>query len=518
MESVGSIVFEIPWQNQVQAVWMQFLTYIANDGILRNKFIDRHHCRFGGRTEEGMDDSGPTASIIFFILLVFTDMFFYGFGSAISGLNGKEIERKAEEEKDSKSRRLAKIIGNPTEYVNTVQLIVTLINVIMGAFYLGIWLKHISKSLTFLAQHNLGVDNPSVEAVMIISTVFTMAALLYILLTFGVLLPKKIAARIPEKWAYACINPVFFVTVALSPFTRLVTLTANLVMRMFFGARAGDNENDVTEQEIINMVNEGHEQGLILASEAEMISNIFEFGDKEAQDIMTHRNNVMAVDGDMLLKDAVDFMLAGKNSRYPVFEENIDHIVGILHLKDAMRFHTGDNIGNLPIKDLEGLLREPTFVPQTKNIDELFKEMQSKKLQMVIVIDEYGQTDGLVAMEDILEEIVGNIMDEYDEDTEYIEDKGNDEYVIEGKTPLEELEERFGVTFDEEEFETLNGFLISKMDKIPEEDEQFSIDVDGYNFKILSVENKMIHSVLVTKLPETKETDGNSGKSVLDET
>ena len=463
-----------------------------------------------------MDDSGPSASIIFFILLVFIDMFFYGFGSAISALNGKEIEKKAEEEKDRKSRRLAKIIGNPTEYVNTVQLIVTLINVIMGGFYLGIWLKSISKTLTFLAEHNLGLDKPPVEVMMVVSTVLTMVVLLYILLTFGVLLPKKIAARIPEKWAYACIIPVFFVTVLLSPFTKLVTMTANLIMRMF-GVKTGDDENDVTEQEIINMVNEGHEQGLIQASEAEMISNIFEYGDKEAQDIMTHRNNMVAIDGDMLLKDAVDFMLAGKNSRYPVYEENIDNIIGILHLKDAMRFHTGENIQNLPIKDLEGLLREPVFVPQTRNIDELFKEMQSKKLQMVIVIDEYGQTDGLVAMEDILEEIVGNIMDEYDEDTEHIEDKGNDEYVIEGITPLEELEERFGVNFDEEEFETLNGFLISKMDKIPEEDEQFSIDVCGYNFRILSVENKMIHSVLVTKQPEVKEGGGESGKSVLDE-
>ena len=393
-----------------------------------------------------MDDSGPTASIIFFILLVFIDMFFYGFGSAISSLNGKEVEKKAEEEKDRKSRRLAKIIGNPAEYVNTLQLIVTLINVIMGAFYLGIWLKNVSKTLTFLAEHNLGLNKPPAEVVIVLSTVLTMVVLLYILLTFGVLLPKKIAARIPEKWAYACITPVFFVTAALSPFTKLVTMTANLVMRMF-GVRAGGGENDVTEEEIINMVNEGHEQGLIQASEAEMISNIFEYGDKEAQDIMTHRNNVVAVDGDMLLKDAVDFMLAGKNSRYPVYEENIDNIIGILHLKDAMRFHTGENIQNLPIKDLEGLLREPVFVPQTKNIDELFKEMQSKKLQMVIVIDEYGQTDGLVAMEDILEEIVGNIMDEYDEDAEHIEDKGNDEYVIEGITPLEELEERFGVSF-----------------------------------------------------------------------
>lgn len=247
-----------------------------------------------------------------------------------------------------------------------------------------------------------------------------------------------------------------------------------------------------------------------------MISNIFEFGDKEAQDIMTHRNNIVAIDGEMMLKDAIRFMLEGKNSRYPVYEETIDHIIGILHLKDAMRFHADGNKMDCPIRELGGLLREPNFVPQTKHIDELFREMQEEKLQMVIVVDEYGQTDGLIAMEDILEEIVGNILDEYDEDTEHIEEKSEDEYLIEGKTPLEELEERLHITFDEEEFETLNGFLISKMDRIPEPDEQFSMDYKGYHFQILSVENKMIQSVLVTRLP--KEEPEEQDAAVLDET
>lgn len=146
------------------------------------------------------------------------------------------------------------------------------------------------------------------------------------------------------------------------------------------------------------------------------------------------------------------------------------------------------------------LLREAMVIPETKNIADLFRMMQKTKTQMVIVVDEYGQTKGVLAMEDILEEIVGNIQDEYDEDEQYIEETGNkDEYIIDGITPLKELEERFHISFHEEEFETLNGFMISKMDKIPEENEDFSVDVDGYNFKILSVEHKMIKSVLVTK-------------------
>lgn len=466
-----------------------------------------------------MDDSGPTASIIFVILLLI-DVFFYGFGAAISNLNIKEVEKKSEEEKDKKSIRLQEIMQSPAAYVNTVQLVVTLINVIMGAFYLGMWLRSVTKTLEYVALNEL--EKFPAEAITAVAMVFTMFMLLYILLTFGVLLPKRIGARIPEKWAYACINPAYFVTKALLPFTGLISATTNGILYLF-GVRNKEDENDVTEEEIINMVQEGHEQGVIQASEAEMISNIFEYGDKEAQDIMTHRKSIVAIDGTMGLQDAITFMLGEKNSRYPVYDENIDHIIGILHLKDAMRFHIEDNMHNRPLCELEGLLRNPVFVPKTKNIDELFKEMQSQKLQMVIVVDEYGQTEGLVAMEDILEEIVGNIMDEYDEDQEYIEDKGNDEYVMEGKTPLEDLEELFGISFEDAEFETLNGFMISKLDRIPEPDEKFDVDYQGYNFKILSVENKMIQSVLVTKLSgETVEQKAEDAKeaeeqSVLDE-
>ena len=467
-----------------------------------------------------MDDDGPTASIIVFIVLLFVDMFFYGFGAAITALNVKEIERRAQEDRDKKSLRLEKIIGNPTEYVNTVQLITTLINVILGAVHLSTMLGIMSRWLAALAERQLKLDWLPAGAVMVLAAILSTILLLYIVLTLGVLLPKKVAARIPERWAYTCITPVFFVTKLLMPFTGLVTVTTGAILRLF-GIKDHLGEADVTEEEIIHMVNEGHEQGVIQASEAEMITNIFEFGDKEAQDIMTHRNNVIAIDADMVLGDAITFMLKGKNSRYPVYEENIDHIIGILHLKDAMRFHADGEKMNCPLRELEGLLREACFVPQTKNIDELFREMQADKLQMVIVVDEYGQTDGLLAMEDILEEIVGNILDEYDEDKEYIEEKGNDEYVIEGKTPLEELEECFGISFEDEEFDTMNGFLISRMDRIPEPDEQFDVDYKGYNFKILSVENKMIQSVLVTRLAEPEESEENDsakdGESDLDE-
>jgi putative hemolysin len=165
-----------------------------------------------------------------------------------------------------------------------------------------------------------------------------------------------------------------------------------------------------------------------------------------------------------------------------------------------MRLHTSNENLNQPIGQIPGLLREAVFVPETKNIYDLFRSMQSEKNQMVIVMDEYGQTSGLVTMEDILEEIVGNIMDEYDHEESYIEEKGENEYVIEGMTRLEDLEERFGISFGETEFETLNGYLISKLEHIPDEDEDFEVEVDGYNFKIVKVEKNVIQSVLVTRV------------------
>lgn len=472
-----------------------------------------------------MDDGGPTASIILFILLILIDMFFYGFGAAIHGLNAKDIEKRAKEEKDRKSRRLAEIIEDPAGYVNTVQLVVTLIHIIMGGFYLGIWLRGIRRLMEgYMSQNTAGAVPEGmtggiaggVEIAGVVSLVLTVVILLYILLTFGVLLPKKVAARYPDKWAYMCIGPVYCIVKALSPFTGLVTVSTNGILRLF-GIRADEELADVTEEEIISMVNEGHEQGVLQAAEAEMITNIFEFGDKEANDIMTHRGDMVCVEADLSLRDAIEFMLEANNSRFPVYEENLDHITGILHLRDAMRLHVSETELDRPVRDIEGLLREPVFIPETKNIDGLFQMMQSSKTQMVIVVDEYGQTSGLLAMEDILEEIVGNLMDEYDEDEEYIEETDNaDEYIIEGKMPLKELEERFQICFKEEEFETLNGFLIARMDKIPEENEEFEVEVDGYNFRILSVENKMIQSVLVTKIKQEGEDIREDGEMESD--
>ena len=441
-------------------------------------------------------DGGPTASIIL-IVMVLINMIYNGFSAAMEQLNIKEIEEKALEQKDRKSARLLKLIHTPQNFIDSIQLVITLLNMLIGWIYMQQFVNLIERLLHFIVEKTLQFTI-GVEIMAFIATILTLLIVLYIFLLIGVSLPKKIALGNPKGWAYLFVDVIYVFNQILLPFTALISLTTRGIVKIF-GLNPDNDEGDVTEEEIIHMVNEGHEQGLIEASEAEMISNIFEYHDKEAQDIMTHRNQIIALDSNMSFGDVVDFVLDGKHSRYLVFEENIDNILGVIHLKDVLRYQRDNDITDVPVGSIKELLREPEFIPLTKNIHDLFQEMQSRKLQMVIVIDEYGQTAGLVAMEDILEEIVGNIMDEYDVEEEYIEEKGEDEYIIEGKTPLEELEERFHISFNEEEFETLNGFLISKMDKIPDENEEFEVMIDGYLFKIVSVHNKMIQSVLVTK-------------------
>lgn len=259
-------------------------------------------------------------------------------------------------------------------------------------------------------------------------------------------------------------------------------------------------------EEIIEMVKEGHEHGVLKAYEANMIENILEFADLEAQDVMIHRLNITGIDGTTNLRDALAFMLSDNHSRFPVYHENIDNIVGLIYLKDAMRFHTKKEYDDWMIKDIPGLLRKAVFIPETRNLSMLITNMQTRKLQMVIVADEYGQTAGLVTMEDILERIVGKIQDEYDEDEKQIEQLAGGDYIISGLTPLDEVRKALETELEEAEFETLNGYLIAKLDKIPSEDDRSEIISDGYSFRILGVENKTIARVRAHRLPPEEQS------------
>lgn len=266
--------------------------------------------------------------------------------------------------------------------------------------------------------------------------------------------------------------------------------------KKFFGNGIHGGE-DVTEEEIISMVNEGHEQGVLLASEAEMIHNIFAFGDKEAKDIMTHRKNMVAIDGELSYTDAVGFMTESGKSRYPVYLNDIDNMIGVLHIKDAFAFAQRNEVFRTSVKDIPGLIREVEFVPETMNINALFTKMQTVKNHMVIVVDEYGQTSGIVAMEDILEEIVGNIEDEHDEEKDFIREEPDGSYRMDGMAEFSDVMDILELPVEEDAFETLNGFLISLLEKIPNDGETAAIHAYGYEFSILKVEDKLIREVTV---------------------
>ena len=449
-----------------------------------------------------MDDDGPTVTVylLIFAVMILIDVLFYGFGAAIENLKPEDLVRADKDDDNSKAsargsrkmEKLRQILEHPGRYINTIQLVTLLINMIFGVTYVRVIGGFVHNCLSNYVRNGL--------AGQIISYIIAVLVLMYVVLTIGVLIPRKLGARYPEGWAVAGVDAISAIILFLSPFTGAVRLSAMGILRIF-GLRWEADENDVTEEEIKSMVSEGQEQGVLQDSEADMISNIFEYSDKEARDIMTNRKAMVCIDGNTTLKEAVDFMLDMNNSRFPVYLDNIDHIIGILHIRDAMKKLSEHIDDDTPLRKTRGLLRAPKIVPETRNIDTLFHEMQKSKTQMVIVIDEYGQTSGLVSMEDIIEEIVGNIMDEYDEEQDYIEATSNeDEFIIEGKTPLEDLEERFGMSFEDAPFETINGLLISKLDRIPNENEEFTAQIDGFSFSILSVKDHMIQSVLVKRI------------------
>lgn len=271
-----------------------------------------------------------------------------------------------------------------------------------------------------------------------------------------------------------------------------------------FWKRKGVNPEDVTEEEILSMINEGHEQGVLQSDEAEMLHNIFEFADTEARDIMIHRKNIAALDGDMSFREMLDVIESKGFSRYPVYVDNIDKIIGVVHIKDILNsmLHSGDTIMDRPIRSLEGLINSVPFIPETRNISSLFQGMRARRIHMAIVVDEYGQTSGLVTMEDIIEEIMGNIQDEHDDEKISIVSQSDGSWLMDGMSPLEDVFHVLSIDEEDvlEEYDTLNGFLVSLLGKIPADGEQFSLSAYGYRFNVQLVENRLISKVKV--IPE----------------
>lgn len=256
-------------------------------------------------------------------------------------------------------------------------------------------------------------------------------------------------------------------------------------------------KQDKVEEEILSMVEEGYEQGVIEDNEVEMISNIFEFGDKDAKDIMTGRQRIIGIEKTTSVTEALPYMLENNFTRYPVYEEDIDNIVGVVHLKEVVSVYLKN-----PEKSISEIMDEPTFIHPTYNISKLLQKMQNEKIHMSIVVDEYGQTEGLVAMEDIIEEIVGNIFDEYDDNDEEIKELQNGTYMVEGAATLNDLSDVLSVEFPDEDFETLNGFILYKLGRLPLENEKIEIIYEGYKFTPVKICDNIITLVKIEKSEE----------------
>ena len=421
-----------------------------------------------------MDSDNPLWGTVILLLLVLIMAIISAIKYSLEYASDNSIRKKADAG-DRKASVLLKLIGADSKNQNAMSLLMIIIPVITGLFFYNRILN-------------------SLES--IVYKVLLTCLLVFAATLLGAVLPKRLAVKYPEKTCYVfyfLIRPLCFI---LSPLSLVIESVLNLILKAFKINLKEIQESEI-EDDIISMVNEGHEQGVFDAGQAEMISNIFELDDKEVSDIMTHKKRIVAVDVNMPLKDALQFMLSENYSRYPLYEDNLDNIIGILHLKDVAAAYISPGQNK---KTLREIAREPFFVPDTQSVNLLFHEMQTKNIHMAIVVDEYGQTAGLVAMEDFLEEIVGNIQDEYDQEEKMILSVDNDSCVVKGSISLEDLEDELNILIDHQDFDTLNGLLISILDRIPADGEQATLEYGGYRFDILKTMNKMIEQVRISKL------------------
>lgn len=445
-----------------------------------------------------MDDGcSPLLGCVIFMLFVMLNAIFHAFGSALSNVRESEIEKQAGEGQ-KKAKELLELLDHPGRFQDSAHAVSTLLGIITGYIGIGVVVKYVM-NLLLEWSGQIGIPLYVLRAVLVVGILI---CAIVILLAFGYLVPKKLGKHHPEKTVFRYCNIVKIIMLLFAPVLWLIRFLSNLVIRIF-GIDPHRKEDEVTEEEIISMVDEAHEQGVIQENEAEMIQNIFEFGETIARDIMTHRKNIVALDGDLFLEDALKIMLEESYSRYPVYQGNIDNIIGIIHLKDAMKQMTFKQMGHIAVCDIPDLVRKVEVIPETRNIDSVFQYMQTKKAHMVVVVDEYGQTAGLVAMEDILEEIVGNIQDEYDDEEEFIIHQFDDSILMDGLTPLELVGEVLHVDFENDECETLNGYLTYLLDHVPNEEDK-EVREKGYSFQILKVEKHIIKKVRVEKLTDEK--------------
>jgi putative hemolysin len=426
--------------------------------------------------------------IVILVVLILVNAFFAASEIALISLNDNKIKNMADDG-HKKAILLVKLLGEPSRFLATIQIGITLAGFLASAFAADSFGYRLSSVLI-----DMGVPVPQAWLENISVVVITLI-LSYFTLVGGELVPKRLAMKKAEAIAMVIARPLTILAKVTSPFVKLLTLSTNGLVRLF-GVDPNAEDGEITEEEIRMMVDVGMEKGTILDSEKQMIHNIFEFDNKVVSEVMTHRTNIVGIPIDYTYKQVIRIINKEKYTRYPVYEDKIDDIVGILHSKDIMQFVEDQEESAF---SLRAIIRKPYLIAESKQIDLLFREMQKRKQHMAIVIDEYGGTDGIVTIEDIVEEIVGNIFDEHDEEEKEIVRIDPNTVIIVGTMSLDDIERIYQTKLPIDEYETLSGFLIGQLGTIPGPDDKPIIEFNGLTFKVLESNFKTIKKVKVCR-------------------
>ena len=444
---------------------------------------------------------GLPAQILLQIVFILLNAFFAGSEIAFLSLNQIKLSKQAEEG-DKAAARLLVLVENPNRFLSAIQVAITLSGFLGAAFGTENFSGYLAD---FLVDVGLPLS-PSVAGV--IAMVVVTIIISFFSIAFGEMVPKRIAMQKPDMWARMALGTVKAISLVFAPMMWLLDVTTNGTLKLL-GMKTKADDGAASEEDIRLMVENSGEQGAIAQEEQQWIENVFDFGDMVASDVMTPEPDVTAFSIDETPENIIQAIQETGLSRYPVYEEDINDICGVLNARDFLL-----NLQAKNPKPIKGLLRRAYFVPESVHADQLFKDMQSQKHHFAIVVDEYGGTAGVVTMEDLLEEIVGNIYDEFDpEEPQPIVQVKEGLWRVQGSARVEELAEVADITIPEDaDYDTLGGMVMSCLSTIPEDGSKLTVETNGLRIRVEMVEDRKVIWAYVQKLPPEEPQDKDSQK------
>lgn len=425
--------------------------------------------------------------LILQLVLILINAFFASAEIAVVSLNASKLKADAEEG-DKRAAKLLRLLEAPTAFLSTIQIAITLAGLLGSAFAATNFADRLTNFLV-LDRGFTAIPAQSLNALIVILITLVLG---YFTLVLGELVPKRIAMQKPMQIARVAAPVVSTLAVLMRPVIWFLSISVTGVLRLF-GLKNQARSDIVTEEDIRMMLDESEEEGLIESAEGEMIDNVFEFNNIQIYDVMTHRVDVELINVEDSREEITELIRTTGFSRFPVYEEDQDNIIGVLYVKDF--FLNQDT----PLREL---LKEPIFVPDSMICDDLFRKLQQEHTHFAIVTDEYGSFLGIITMEDLIEEIVGNIYDEYDKKKDYIIPNPDGSWTISGRAELKDVEKVLDIELPErEEFNTLSGLILNETEEIPKEGDQFEITVDGLRIQVLKVVDRRIEETRVSLLP-----------------